>query len=586
MRHELAAEEAEGEHADEDGAERDEERALGRAEGQAEEGAVHAVERPHDDGILLLLLGRYEPAREDRCQRQGQHDRAADRERVRHRHRREDDAGHARHREEGEERHTDDERRERHRPGHLARGLQDSLGHRAFPVRPEVPEDVLHHDDGRVDDDPEVDGTQRDEVGRRVRPDQTAERDEERERDVERRDDGRARVPQEQEEDDRHEQHADDQVLQHRVRGQLHQVAAVVVRHDVHAGRQDVVLPDVVDALVDPDQRRLRLAPVAHEDDALHHVRDVVVPHDAEPRRVADGDVGDVPHARGDALRRADDDVLDVVHVAEKTDAADGVGLLTHDQPLAADVRVGGLDAGDERRELGALAAQAEGVDLHVVLLGLAAEADDVDDALHLLELAFEDPVLRGLEIARRVAAPLDRVAEHLADGVPGRDGRLHVRRELDEAEPVDDLLACLLVRRRPIEVALHVAEAEERLRPRVLQPLHPRQADLQRDGDVALDLLRAPPVRLRDHLDQRRHRVRVRLDVEPAVRREPGDEEAARSRQDDERHPQGEIDELLDHGSAARLVVAGRPIEDSRGERHAFREVGQGGTVRLRAVG
>ena len=50
----------------------------------------------------------------------------------------------------------------------LARAAQDALGHRAFSVRAEVPEDVLHHDDGRVDDDAEVDRAERDEVRRRA----------------------------------------------------------------------------------------------------------------------------------------------------------------------------------------------------------------------------------------------------------------------------------------------------------------------------------------------------------------------------------------------------------------------------------
>ena len=65
-------------------------------------------------------------------------------------------------------------------------------------------------------------------------------------------------------------------------------VAAVVVGLDVHPRRQEVVLADVVDALVDALERRLRLAAVAHEDDALHDVGVVVVADDAEPRRGAD----------------------------------------------------------------------------------------------------------------------------------------------------------------------------------------------------------------------------------------------------------------------------------------------------------
>ena len=57
-----------------------------------------------------------------------------------------------------------------------------------------------------------------------------------------------------------------------------------------------------------------------------------------------------------------------------------------------------------------ALPAQAVGVDLDVVLLRLAAEARDVDDAGHLLELPLEDPVLGGLQVLERVALARRRV--------------------------------------------------------------------------------------------------------------------------------------------------------------------------------
>ena len=59
-----------------------------------------------------------------------------------------------------------------------------------------------------------------------------------------------------------------------------------------------------------------------------------------------------------------------------------------------------------------AVALEAIGVDLDVVLLGLAAEADDVDDARHLPELPLEDPVLRRLQIGERVA-----LAAHACSG-------------------------------------------------------------------------------------------------------------------------------------------------------------------------
>ena len=188
--------------------------------------------------------------------------------------------------------------------------------------------------------------------------------------------------------------------------------------------------PHVVDLGVDPLERRLRLAAVPHEHDPLHHVRLAVVPDDAEARRVADVHVGDVPDAHGRALLLGDDDVLDVRCSGgprpEEADAAHVVALLAHEEAIAADVLVRVLDRAGHLTERHAVAAQAVGVDLDVVLLRLAAVARDVDDALDLLELSLEDPVLRGLEVleactpCRRRGSGTPRRSRSRATAAPG----------------------------------------------------------------------------------------------------------------------------------------------------------------------
>jgi hypothetical protein len=90
--------------------------------------------------------------------------------------------------------------------------------------------------------------------------------------------------------------------------------------------------------------------------------------------------------------------------------------------------------------------AEPVGVDLDVVLLGLAAVARDVDDALHLLELALEDPVLGGLEILERVALADDAIPEHLADRVPRRKLACSPVGQSHELDAVDDLLPRVFV--------------------------------------------------------------------------------------------------------------------------------------------
>ena len=135
-------------------------------------------------------------------------------------------------------------------------------------------------------------------------------------------------------------------------------------------------------------------------------------------------------HAHRHALDLGDDDVADVADRSHEADAAHVERLLAEREPLAADVLVGVGERRDQLRQRQVLPLELIGVDLDVILLRVAAEADDVDDAGHLTELLLEDPVLRRLQVGQRVALADDAVAEDLADGVPRRQLRLHVRRQ------------------------------------------------------------------------------------------------------------------------------------------------------------
>ena len=61
------------------------------------------------------------------------------------------------------------------------------------------------------------------------------------------------------------------QVVQHRVRGVVHQVAAVEKRNDLHARRQDVLV-QLLHLLVDGLQRRVGIGALAQQHDAFDHV--------------------------------------------------------------------------------------------------------------------------------------------------------------------------------------------------------------------------------------------------------------------------------------------------------------------------
>ncbi len=66
----------------------------------------------------------------------------------------------------------------------------------------------------------------------------------------------------------------------------------------------------------------MRLLAAAHEDHAFDGIVILLEAKLAEPRRVADRHVANVPDANRHAVVAADDDVSDVVGIADQTDAA------------------------------------------------------------------------------------------------------------------------------------------------------------------------------------------------------------------------------------------------------------------------
>src|SRR5258707_9580915 len=168
-------------------------------------------------------------------------------------------------------------------------------------------------------------------------------------------------------------------------------------------------------------ERRKGLAAVAHENRAFDDVGLPVLADDTEARHASFADLGDVTQPDGRSFLTANGDVRDVAQAADETDAGNGEGLLAERQTLPADVLIRIGDRGVELRQRDAERAQAVGIDLDVVFLRQAAEADDVSHTRYLLELPLQNPVLRGLELLQAVSLPHHAVAEDLADGVPRR---------------------------------------------------------------------------------------------------------------------------------------------------------------------
>ena len=168
--------------------------------------------------------------------REREQDGATNGEGVGLRHRRHDDARHAGQREQGNERHRDDQRRREHGRTNLARRRDDALEGGSTLAR-EVAKNAFHHDHRRIDHNAEVHGAKRNEVCGGPARHHAGEREHQRQRQIDGRDEGGARAAEKQPQHQRDENHADKQILHHGVRGQFHQIGAVIDRFDLHARR-------------------------------------------------------------------------------------------------------------------------------------------------------------------------------------------------------------------------------------------------------------------------------------------------------------------------------------------------------------
>ena len=128
----------------------------------------------------------------------------------------------------------------------------------------QVANDVFDHDHRAVHHHSEIQRAQRKKVRgnlAQIEPDGSEEQGE---RNRERDDEGGANIAEKEEEDDRHQDHAFDQVMHHRVQGEMKQIAAVQHGNDLHTGRQDAVV-ELVHLLVNGIERGLLFRAFSHQ---------------------------------------------------------------------------------------------------------------------------------------------------------------------------------------------------------------------------------------------------------------------------------------------------------------------------------
>ena len=467
---EREAEEREGRHHDEGAA----------TEAEGEQRGVKALGLANEPVVLLGDFAREEGRAQHRHERDGQHQRAAQREHDHEGHRLEHLPRDAFQRENRDIDHRDDEDAEEHRAGDFLGGGQHAFEpllrreHAAKLVLlfTEPADDVFHHHHRAINDEAEVNRAQAHQVAGDAEPHHAGHGQQHGERNGERNDDRRAPVAQQREEDDDHQQRALDEVRLDGADGGVDEVGAVVERFDADAGRE-----------LGLDFRKLvadgaghEAAVLAHEHDGRAHERLVaVVRARAGAKAGADADGGDIADEyRLDAGTKAQGQHGDLVHLRDARVGADDDLLAAQFHQAAADVaRVLGNLLRDFR-EAQADAQEPRRVGRDDDLLVVAAADVDLREAGGVPQERFDLVVVDELERAQLVHArgrlvrgrvrELDGVVvdfpEAGADGgEPGREsGGQRIQHAL---QPLADKLA------KPVDVAAvgehhrHLREAE-----------------------------------------------------------------------------------------------------------------------------
>src|SRR6516225_2368963 len=161
-------------------------------------------------------------------------------------------------------------------------------------TRLKISVDILHHDHRGIDDDAEVDRAERQEVGVLSAQYQDDDREEQRKGNVDADDDGAAQIAQKYPLNEKDQQAAEDQVVQHRVRSHADQRGAVVKGHDPDPRRQAAIGVQSLDFLMNLGNDVVGMLGSPHHDDGRHNIVIAVSASNAEARHVTDRNACDI----------------------------------------------------------------------------------------------------------------------------------------------------------------------------------------------------------------------------------------------------------------------------------------------------
>ena len=186
---------------------------------------------------------------------------------------------------------------------------------------------------------------------------------------------------------------------------------AVVKRNDANSLRQSSL--NRIDLLFDRLNYIQRVDAVARDDHAANRLSPVTVER-ARAERIAKLYVRNVANVDRSAVRRADDDVRNVINRFNQPKPANNSPLPGLFQNVSAYVRVRALDRFYNCREWQVVTTKFVRVNVNLILLNITAHARNFRDAGHRVQLIAHEPILQRSQISQVHTVTFERVPEDL----------------------------------------------------------------------------------------------------------------------------------------------------------------------------
>ena len=349
--------------------------------------------------------------------------------------------------EQGQVSRNDNQRREQDRTRHFG-GTPDHavLGKLDVGTTFTSFENRLHHHDRPVDQYPEVDRPERQQVGGNIRNLHQDKSDQQRQRD---RYGHQQRAPPATQEQDQHQhdqQHPFEQRMRHGMQRRIDQVGAVHERMDRNPFGQYIAV-QFVDRFVHSLQHLRRSLSAQHLHDPFHAVLIVprIVRKSQHPLalKVAVFQPADVAQVDRDAVLGLDHDVPEVFEPFDQSDSTDHIAQIAVRNHAASRIDVVLFHLFDHVGERNSVLFEFVRVDLDLVLRRDPAVIADVRHAGHLFQARNDHPFMQVGQLSQIVPVAFDHVTEYLtgrrSQRIQARNGivgKFHVHQPLLHALP------------------------------------------------------------------------------------------------------------------------------------------------------